>query len=163
MKILKQLAALSAFAVFLAGGSVVYGGLSWTGMDPVVRLADGRIVNVELAAPPRAQCPFEDAIEVLIEAPLGATLVSEHNGPCGVTETQLSSGDDDSISVDVLPLAVSGGVGFPLEVMISVEGVERATCVGNAKHGVSCDIVLDDEDDDGGGGDEDDDDDEDDD
>ncbi len=149
MRNLKLLSGLFVFAVFLAGSSVVYGGLSWTGMDPVVKLSDGRIVNVELAVPPDAWCSIQGPVKVRIKAPSGSALVAEQLGPCGVTtSTKPTERDDDSISVKVYRLKKGKAPRLPLEVMISVDGEEQATCAGNTKRGVSCSIDLPDDDDD---------------
>ncbi|MCH8309744.1 MAG: hypothetical protein IIB17_04520, partial [Chloroflexi bacterium] len=51
VKQLKILAIVSAFAVFFAAATVVYGGLSWTGFDPVITLDNGDVVNVVVRVP----------------------------------------------------------------------------------------------------------------
>ncbi len=149
MKNLKLFAAVSVLAVFLAAGSVVYGGLSWTGMDPVIRLSDGTIVNVDIAVPPESWCLIDGPIDVQIAAPAGATLIDEQYGPCGVTTvTELVVGVDGILLVTAKPVTFTKKDNFPIEVMISVNGVEQATCTGQSKRGVSCEINLDDDEDD---------------
>ncbi|MDP6800933.1 MAG: hypothetical protein QF744_14060 [SAR202 cluster bacterium] len=130
----------------MAGGSVVYGGLSWTGMDPVIELPDGGgQVNVVFSVPPGTWCKIDGPIDVDIVAPAGSRLLYEQNGQCGVTtDTQLTSGDDSSFSVHGQFDTLNKKDNFPFQVMISVDGVEQTTCSGNAKHGVSCEIALDD-------------------
>ncbi len=70
MRNLKLLSALFAFAVFLAGGSVVYGGLSWTGMDPEI-LVDGQKFNVYVEWPEGDVCLIDGPIDVDFWYPKG--------------------------------------------------------------------------------------------
>ncbi|MDP7534922.1 MAG: hypothetical protein QGI88_14265 [SAR202 cluster bacterium] len=146
MKSLKLLSVMFVFAVFLAGGPVVYGGLSWSGMDPIIGLPDGRIVNVDFSVPPGTWCKIDGPIDVKIRAPHGSKLIEEQVGLCGVpTDTVMTYSRDDTFSVQARFGTVNRSENFPFQVMISVDGEEQATCAGQAKRGVSCTVELDDD------------------
>ena len=143
VKQLKILAIVSAFAVFFAAASVVYGGLSWTGFDPVIRLKGGAILNVDIAVPPGKWCNIDGPIHVTVEAPKGAKLLKEQTGPCDVTtSTVVKNGAADKVEVTVVVKTSNGKGKFPVEIMISHKGQELVTCTGKANSEVECNADL---------------------
>ena len=142
-KQLKILAIVSAFAVFFVAASVVYGGLSWTGFDPVIQLSDGTIVNVDIAVPPGQWCNIDGPIHVTVIVTEGATILEEHIGPCGVTTaTTLIDGDGGEIEVKAVVKTSNGKDKFPVGIMISHKGQELVTCTGKANSEIKCDADL---------------------
>ena len=142
-KQLKLMAIVSAFAVFMAAASVVYGGLSWTGIDPIITLSDGSEVHVDIGVPPGQWCKVDSPIQVTVTVPPGILSVVEQDGPCGVTtETTVVVGSVGEIGVSATVNTTKGKAKFRIEIMISHEGQELNTCSGKANGTVECAAEL---------------------
>lgn len=138
MKQLKLLGVVSAFAVFIAAASVVYGGLSWTGIDPIITLDNGDVVNVVLLID-CGDIELQEPVKVTVKVPhgLSATHIDETKDVCGSgmdTVTTVKNHGDDSIKAKAKSDGkILGGV------IISVKGDEVAFCERNkAKKAARC-------------------------
>ena len=143
VKPLKIWAIVLAFAVFFAAGSVVYGGLRWTGIDPVL-IVDGKQVNIVVYVP-TVNCDDGDLtgpikVEVKVPRRVSVELIRESEG-CGTeTVTTTMHHRKDTINVAV---NVKSKENFPVRVHILVEKMRPVMCKGKkSDNKVSCKADL---------------------
>ena len=141
---LRVLVIIPVFAVFMAAASVVYGGLSWTGLDPEI-LVDGDSVNI-IVYVPADDCNSGEIqrITVRVEVPRGAatSLVSETTGCSNqvATETSIINNLKAGIKVSV---NVKSANRLQVDVGIIVNGGEEHLCFGDRSNGkVTCSADL---------------------
>ena len=142
MKQLKLLGVFTAFAVFIAAASVVYGGLSWTGIDPIITYTSStgtHTVNVDVGMPPGQWCHVA-SIDIDIEIE-GYVDHDDLTGPCSVTTSTSVSGPGapGEISVSATVVTTNGKAKFPVQIMISQNGTELNVCSGKANSAIECD------------------------
>ena len=72
LKYLRLAAVVSTLVVMFASVTVVYGGLRWAGMDPIVNLDDSQI-NITVFWPPEHTCSIDDPIKIGVIYPADIT------------------------------------------------------------------------------------------
>ena len=100
---LRLVVIVSTVLMVLAGASVIYGGLRWSGFDPIV-LVDGTEYSLTVAVAPGHVCRLSEDVQVTFHVPEGARnkLVSEQD-VCNVsTSTSFEEDADDDVYASVL-------------------------------------------------------------
>ncbi len=129
-KYLKWSIAISMVALVFAIAPVVYGGLRWTGIDPVVDVGE-HTVGVTIAVPPDYWCSIIGPIIVAIAAPEGTTptVLTESSDPTGefcgartVTVVYEKRGTSQAGVVDVAVMVFGRNAKFPVDVGVAVDG-----------------------------------------
>ncbi|MDP6453622.1 MAG: hypothetical protein QF898_09970 [SAR202 cluster bacterium] len=143
MKQLKLLGVFTAFAVFIAAASVVYGGLSWTGIDPIITYTSStgtHTVNVDVGMPPGQWCHVA-SIDIDVDI-AGYDHHDDLTGPCSITTSTDGSdsgtGTPGEISVSATVVTTNGKAKFPVQIMISQNGTELNVCSGKANSVIEC-------------------------
>ncbi len=152
-------AGLLAIALLLAAAPIAYGGGRWRGIDPEL-VINGHKANIVIAVPPGTWCEIDKAIRVSVLVPDldQAFFVSEstgeimpgrsyHSNPdhtkCGAyTVTTLGEHDGKPDAIYVSAYVGSDKRRTPVDITISVDGVERLVCSGKSNAAVQCDPVY---------------------
>ena len=156
MKALKHLrwaAAVPALFVLFASATVVFGGLRWIGMDPIVTLDDSQI-NITVFWPQPLTCSIDNPIEIGVIYPAGVTdarLVSESqslfecDGTDGevvelVTVTDLQQSPDTSRKADkvVVTTLLASSEKMPVRVEVALDGETIRECRGKSNRLITC-------------------------
>lgn len=146
---LRLVIALSSLVVLLASASVAYAGARWTGIDPELSV-EGHQVNILVAVPPGQWCNIDGPIDFTVGVPEldNAKVVYESEETfkhgrksCTVTtNTTLREHNrgDNMIFVGGEVEARRGARSFPVDVVVSVDGVEQTVCTGFANRPIRC-------------------------
>ena len=71
MKNIKLIIAVSTMLVMFAVAPVVYGGITWSGIDPIFYV-DGHKFNVRAEWPSAYNCSISDDIKIVVKVPAGS-------------------------------------------------------------------------------------------
>ena len=110
VKNIKLMVAVSTMLVMFAVAPVVYGGISWTGIDPILYV-NGTKFNVRAELPSEFICSLSDDIEIVVTVPEDASVefISESSsdfGDCEVeTDTEIVWNSDSSPSSFTVAIA----------------------------------------------------------
>ena len=97
IKNMKMVVGLGATVAMFAIAPVVYGGITWSGIDPIFTV-DGYKFNVKIEYPSQYDCDFDDEVEVVVTVPKGASteFVSESQGELSGCEQGTSTSIEES-------------------------------------------------------------------
>ena len=143
---LKLIGVVSAMLAVLVGASVVYGGLRWSGFDPIVNV-DGVKYSLNVAVPPDKWCDIARPISVKFYVPRGAQteLVEEFVGGeefCGVT-TETSFQKHPLLRKVFVSVRIPARGRFPVDVMLT-SGESEQVCSGSSNRPIVCSLNDDD-------------------
>lgn len=129
MKKLRLLAIALVVAGFFGATTVAYGGLTWSGIDPVLKVGN-HDVNIIVYIPAEI-CEQGDveAMNVRVDVPKGlhATLLSESEGCGTATETVLRRSKGKNLKVR---FAAESDEDFTVKVGIIIDGGHEKICRG---------------------------------
>ena len=147
IKNIKLIAGVSTMLAVLAVAPVVYGGISWSGIDPVLKV-NRHTFNVWVEWPEGMECSINGPISVTVHNK-NAIFISESTEQfdCGgtshtvVTETIVKKkGGPHNF---VIPhVRVPASESFPVQTKVFKNGVFVALCAGQSNENINCDIVI---------------------
>ena len=153
LKHLRLAAAIPALIILFASATVVFGGLRWIGMDPIVTLDDAE-VSVYVQWPGQHTCSIDGPIEIGVNYPTGisdAQLVSESQSQFGCsgtgglvveleTATALQESPDTPSNADkvIVTTLLTSSETMPVKVEVTLDGEVIRKCAGKSNHLITC-------------------------
>ena len=127
MKNIKLMIAVSTMLAMFAIAPVVYGGISWTGIDPILMI-DGHQYNVRFEWPSEFDCAFTGPMELEVKVPpdVSAELIEESNGNFGgCSQETVTTIVVDKRLKNKLKFAgfVHGASNFDVNIKVDVDGM----------------------------------------
>lgn len=142
MKNLKLMAGVGVVLAMFAAVPVVYGGLSWTGIDPVL-VANEHTMNVWVEWPTGRECDITGVISVDVHGADELISESAESFACGDDTVFPQTATTVHQSWQpyffwVQRVRVPASESFPVQVKIYKDGVLATTCEGYSNSDVGC-------------------------
>ena len=147
MKNLKLMAAVSALIALFAVAPVVYGGVTWSGIDPIFE-ANGHTFNVFVEWPSGSECSITGPIFVEVHNK-DASFIGESSKPFACDDSTVTVETDTLFrriggphNFVVTQMRVPASESFPVRLKVYRDGVLEGVCEGQSQESVNCDIVI---------------------
>ena len=140
IKNMKLIVAVSTMLAMFAAAPVVYGGISWTGIDPIFMVNDQKF-NVKIEYPSAFDCDIDGLVEVRVEVPQNAKtqFIAESSGNLSgctqKTRTKIVENKNLKDRVNIMA-RISSSETFPVRVRVAVDGTLARSAIGRSNEWV---------------------------